>query len=418
MKIKNNIILYLLALISNSLLANNVAQKNIDQCATHNKLEDLVPFIQYTKSNMHQWRPNPRDPNIYVSFSTEQFKEAYGGDQYADHLLYAESFGGGPAVDLSPEIIDKIRLVLEKEWITRAQIPLKFMPQNVDKEYMLGKNIYFMLGRKQKESVLKRKILTMPGLYPFNKNQLDNDEYMSRRTNYKVTKFPLFKSLGREERFIVLHESAHALIELKHFRKINKADTPPFKDDDNEEITCLDSVMAYLDDCPPLYQAINREKIDFNLLTEDEDILEKQPSLKPIIKRIQSAHPATLGPLDLEAARQFLISWRQRNEEELSLIVTSSASSSDSLILRTLRGLKEFYQDPIKFACEYALATAQECTGHFPHAPDGTLYTYWNSNNIVPDFSESEDALKARLPLLRQNQAHKLQVNNTLMLGY
>jgi hypothetical protein len=45
-----------------------------------------------------------------------------------------------------------------------------------------------------------------------------------------------------------LHETGHALCELKHFKQYAKDDSEPF----SKTLTCMDSVMSYFDTCPPV----------------------------------------------------------------------------------------------------------------------------------------------------------------------
>ena len=262
-----------------------------------------VPYILNVKGR-HMWRANPADPFIYISFSAKQFYSAFSTDKVANYLYhYAESGEVAPSVDLEEGVRAKYQDILTQEWIIKAKVPVRFLPDNTPIDEVKSKNVVFMLGK----NIKMFSILTMPMTFP----HVDWSEE-NVPAQYKITHFGKLTvaSLTNKDINIMLHESFHTMIGGKHFKPYDRVDKPPY----NMSMTCLDSVMAYQDSCPPVTAVEIREfpVSEFPMGVRRDD---PRPEIQRKVAKMDRAFPTTLGTSDLEAAKVFTERWNVLNKE-------------------------------------------------------------------------------------------------------
>jgi hypothetical protein len=258
-----------------------------------------VPYILFDKGR-HLWRANPADPYIYVSFSSKQFYQAYASsDPMAKYLYDGHEKSGvtSPSVDLQEGVKSKFKDVLQDEWVNKAGVPLKFLPDNAPVSDIRSKNVCFMLSR----NIPLDQITTYPMTHP-----TDTSNNPNIPSHYKVTHFGKLTAdtLTNENIYQMLHESHHAIIGGKHFKQYDATDVPPY----NTSMTCTDSVMSYRETCPPV-AAIEAKEFPQQVSRND-----KRPEVQKKIAKVLKAFPTTLGPSDIDAAKEFTTRWNAQNE--------------------------------------------------------------------------------------------------------
>ena len=107
------------------------------------KAQSNAKYILWDKGFL-TWRANPTNPYIYVSFSLKQFESAYITDFGAKYL--SETFDDQPAVsvNLPKNIQSQYEEIFKKQWIERANIPLKFLPTDLRAAEVRNKNVVFL----------------------------------------------------------------------------------------------------------------------------------------------------------------------------------------------------------------------------------------------------------------------------------
>lgn len=329
-----------------------------------------IPCIQYDQNddqNESIWRPNPRDPFIYISFSKHHLTKTYGADK-----LYQLHAHRNTSQAFDEDGIRKCKEIIKKEWIERAGVPIKFLSDNSSSEEVQSKNVIFVLEDSELVSLGTAQALLSDKEY---ERMMAGWEKF--RASYKiVTLKPFCKAevLSRHETYVLLHELAHAITESKHFKPHDPGDVPPYCN-----LDCTQSVMAYSEDCIPIGLAaeflFNRTAF---LFASDDD--EQFKKFRDLIHRVvcEEVSPIELGYLDLAAAQQFKKNWEERNKAAQAseiqtlkaMIVPLYSCAIDTCIKAPFRYISNAVNDCFDYildaAQNYATDVVNTCPSYFP----------------------------------------------------
>lgn len=303
----------------------------------------LTQFVRYADPE-NLWCPRPNDPYIYISFSTKIFYQVYGGKTGV-----AEGFE-----DFDDARIMKIKEIIQNEWINKGNLPLRYLPRNADIRDIQNKNVYCigrgnwtveqLRARDSNFGIITRRVRNRTGVVAM---------YTSF-PNWSLSELNIPKYI-----FEFLHESMHALIEGKHFKKYDSTDREPY----NDTMTCEQSVMSHLQTCPAITNQTNKFFARFPQGTTVAKML-ADPSWSEYRKmHIDTAYPRQLGLVDIEAAQEFNADWAKRNAESATKQQQLNPVKPDKLTIS-------------EKAAKYLLST-----GYFPQDQKGQPMTYWNRGN-------------------------------------
>lgn len=256
----------------------------------------------YSETNPYQWIENPEDPFIYISFSYKQFKKTYMNLPNWKNAGQSKEY-----FDLHPSVIEKFEKMIEKEFVQKAGLPVKYLSTDEDIGEIFNKNVYFLVVDPE---------LTFEKAYTLASQH-------AILSSVKISAFRDIKpdDLTSKDKYILLHEGMHGLIGAKHFRPYDFEDADPFITDDADiDLNCLNTVIAYDEDCPPVLND------PLPLYTFDGEGNLIGNSTIPNIYN----YPTQLGEIDLEAARIFNNKWKERNL--LPDLPTSTKSAASSYV--------------------------------------------------------------------------------------
>jgi ankyrin repeat protein len=253
------------------------------------------------------WRSNPADPYIYVSFSTTQLIEAYGNEPTVNDRVETYQFQS-----FKPKVRNKLKSLIATQWIDRAGLPIKFLLLNETVTGIRNKLVCFFVSKgfsRLQEYVMSRNPFstdsTLSLSYPEHAQQSTNN------ADYKIIILNQIQDndLNNEVIYNFLHETGHAFAELSHFWSSDAGIELT-----SCELTCLQTVMSYKDNCPPV---ISKELTVF--ADEQVSIFDPRSEVQSRIQEVYRAYPIELGPLDILAAEQFKDEWQERNTPAASL---------------------------------------------------------------------------------------------------
>lgn len=336
----------------------------------------LTKYIRYKSPHRQDWRANPTDPYIYISFELKQLKKAYGAEAIAHAALELTSRGA----DLKQEHVDQIKTLIQNELINRANLPIRFLDTSLSQAEIRKKNVCFVFTQEKSgcelissgghKSIKEGQVI--PATLP-----LETDLSKSPAAHYKFLKLTKLenKILGNDEIHYILHEFMH-VFGGKHFRQYGKADQPPY----SQSMTCLDSVLSYRETCTPVVEA------EAKLLGNERiSICDKSPRIQGILSKINAAYPPKLGWVDIAAAQEFNLEWKQRNEASNKTERKSNkqpAVSSESKLNTHI----DLYLSPIHLPVSsnniiqtWASNIVESCPSYFPPGN----YQFWSSGTTL-----------------------------------
>lgn len=339
-----------------------------DSMATESKNILSTDYILYSGKNRAIWRPNPADPYIYVSFSLQQFKETYGNEAVVKYALFAPYKISAVPRKKQHYFIQ----ALEREIIDRAGFPVKLLP--ADAKNIKEKDVCFIIQKAVAQTAIRDGQISVTTLH-LRENENPNDNVTPAQ--YKViilndlNPVPTAKDI-----FTFLHEFLHVM-EFKHFKQYNpNVDIGPF----TEDLTCLDTLMAYDEYCPPVKKA---ELEIFGSRTVS--LFSKNPQDRADMKAFENSYPVTLGSLDLAAAAVFNERWANRNKApqpiasqaaptkttgrvktdllRIPICLGNCVESTSNFVYQAVdKGLTYFTNAAIR----YSQTLAKECPSYFP----------------------------------------------------
>jgi hypothetical protein len=190
--------------------------------------------------------------------------------------------------------------------------------------------------------------------------------------------------MTNDEIFKILHEVGHAVPELKHFKKYDHLDLPPY----SNTMTCLDSVMSNEETCPPTI----KEKIKV-LDGQTINICDPSPAVQKKVAAVYAATPNRIGDVDIAAAKNFNKSWNERNNKKAKEVASSPKKTSTAKtapqkisleqhaelirVSPTLGGFTTFINSAIDRISEEVRDVVESCPSYFPQT--GTNSSYWSS---------------------------------------
>lgn len=319
----------------------------------------------------HFWRDNLDDPYIYLSFSYKQLTVAYGSQPMAAIKQYVTQT---PLVEYSVSIQKKYQEVLFQEWRDRAGFPIKLLRSTASKDEIRNKNVYFIFSK----SYFDAESVTLA--FPF-ENFINN-----RPAHFKITlSQPVYYAIEPTayEKYIWLHEAAHAF-EMKHFKKYDEGDHPPYA-----RLDCTETVLGYEEDCKAASTA-RRE-----LFPGKIDLKERDKVLK-----LWNSYPDHIGPLDIAAAKIVMDNWKKRSHK--NQIITEETNSLgqenkpvlffdknilfnciDTLLKKPSLCLIDAFNQQldrlIESSITYAANLADNCDAYFPRQHPN----YWQNNSLT-----------------------------------
>lgn len=248
----------------------------------HKEYQKLTKYIRNPQESVRNWRPT-ESPFIYISFDINQLLASYGSLKNVKVNLAEYGTSTFP-----PAVLQSLKQLLQKEWIDKAGLPVKFLDINSKAEDIIGKNVCFIVSMQLTETDMRKRSLA-----PFMDTEVGAFNFGGVvNSYYKIIRVPKINSIVEMNNWVkqaFLHETGHALCELKHFKQYAKDDSEPF----SKTLTCMDSVMSYFDTCPPVLKKFFE--------TKNEIIA-------------SNAFPIELGPLDLAAANEFREDFQKRHE--------------------------------------------------------------------------------------------------------
>lgn len=234
--------------------------------------------------HLYDWHPN-KDPFIYISFNAQTLHNAYGTLPHVRLMLRNQ-----PLMELDKESEREVKNFID---INFRMWGVRFLEEG--KINVSEKNVVFLLHKHPQSE---------------NQNGLTITDPAESENKFKLVFMPTLSSpkLNNSHKYVYLHELMHAVAGAKHPINRVQIDHPPYC----PEITCEDSVMAYVpEDCPRV-QEVERKLLG----PKKVSIHTTDPSEQKIIAKIFTAFPNTLSPLDT----QLLDSAHKRREENKEVL--------------------------------------------------------------------------------------------------
>ncbi len=351
-------------------------------------IKQLTKYIRYRRDaeknigdGINLWRPNPTDPYIYISFSTKQLLATYGKDEFV-----AMSKESKKIEDLEEKLISKFTEIILDQWVDRANLSVKFLPADATKGSIKKKNVCFLINSKQPVLSMIPNVdaITMHLRSQSLREQMAD---LDSPSEYKIIMFSelTFSNFNNQVIYTLLHELGHALAEFKHYFQYIPADVEPFA-----ALDCSMSVMGYYTHCK---QILNKEaKVYGEQIVSVKD--PNNPVIQKKIQQVYSAYPTQLGPLDIEAAREFNESWKKRNEKALVSTQATNKKNNRNRQRSSQHLHADLFISPAYMGGSISLfdyyvnqfcEMLRSCTSYFP--PDNP--TYWKCQNQALFFNQT-----------------------------
>lgn len=322
--------------------------------------QKLTKYIRNPQESVRNWRPT-ESPYIYVSFDLNLLMESYGSLKNVQFSLAEYGTSTFP-----PAVLQHLKQLLQKEWIDKAGLPVKFLDKNSNAEDIIGKNVCFIVSMQRTETDMRKRSQT-----PFMDTEVGAFNFGGVvNSYYKIIRVPKINSMLNMNNWVrqaFLHETGHALCELKHFKQYAKDDSEPF----SKTLTCMDSVMSYFDTCPPVLKKFFETRNEI---------------------MAGNAFPIELGPLDLAAANEFREDFKKRHESHAKEVKQAGFDSrlppefqkqgnrNELTIIPNKIGFLEAMVNYLeKKALEYAQDVVSTCPSYF----NNTTSVYRQNNPML-----------------------------------